>query len=140
MRTLRYATSLLLCCVALIGCSNGTADLSKKSEVVTWPALQALRSPEVGMGIFRSAQMGDQATLKATLNDPKIEELVKKFEEEAIPRQFASKARDEAKAQVVSEYKLLISSGKSGAAFEELKKIADSLTQNLNKLTDPALK
>jgi hypothetical protein len=138
--TLRYAAFMFLCAAALIGCNNGTAELSKKSEVVTWPTLQALRSPEVGMGIFRSAQMGDQATLKATLNDPKIEELVKKFEEEAIPRQFASKARDEAKAQVVTEYKLLISSGKSGASFEELKRIADSLTQHLNKLTDPALK
>jgi hypothetical protein len=138
--SLRFAIFGFLCAASAVGCSNVPAELTKKTEVVTWPALQALRSPEIGMGIFRSAQMGDQATLKTTLNDPKVEDLVKKFEEEPIPKQFATKAREDMKSQIVTEYKLLISGGKSGAPFADLKKTAESLTQKLDKLSDPALK
>lgn len=140
MLTLRHAVFGLMCAACLTGCGGVPSEMTKKNEVVTWPALEALRAPEFGMGIIRSTQTGDYATLKTTLSDPKTEEVVKKFEDEPIPKQFASKAREEAKADVVKEYKLLISGGKSGAPMPELKKSVDAITQGLAKLSDPALK
>jgi hypothetical protein len=136
---LRHVVSGLLC-ACLIGCGGAPKELTTPTKVVTWPAMAELKSPEVGMGVFRSIQMGDTATLQATLNDNKIEEAVKKFEQEPIPKQFASKAREDLKAEVVKDYKALISGGKSGASFDDLKKTATSIQQNLEKLADPKLK
>lgn len=124
----------------LVGCSNVPAELSKPPEVVTWPALQALQAPEVNMGIVRSAQMNDLKSLKSNAADPKLEELVKKFEAEPIPSKFASKARDEAKAKVVEGYKYLISTAKGMGSGSDLKKTVEELQVNVGKLTDPALK
>jgi hypothetical protein len=122
------------------GCSNVKPELSKPPEVVTWPALQALQSPDINMGIVRSAQMKDFKSLKANLADAKLEEAVKKFEDEPIPSKFASPAREEAKKNVVKEYKYLISSSKGMASNNDLKSGVDALQQSIAKLTDPSLK
>ena len=140
MFTLRFPVFGLVCTTLLVGCNNGPAELSKKNEVVSWSSLEDLRKPEIGMGIFRSAQMGDEETLKKTLADPKVEEFVKAFESDPIPKKYASKAREDAKAAVVTEFKLLLSTAKMGASFDDLKRSADALLQNIGKLTDPALK
>lgn len=130
----------LLSILVVNGCSNVNPELSKPPEVVTWSSLQTLQSPEINMGIVRSAQMKDFKSLKASLADPKLEEAVKKFEEEAIPPKFANPAREEVKKTVVKDYKYLISSAKGMASNQDLKTGVDTLQQSMAKLTDPSLK
>lgn len=140
MITSRFAWFPLLCLVVCAGCSNVSPELSKPTETVTWPELQALQSPDISMGIIRPMQMRDFKTMKTNLADPKIEELVKKFEASTIPSKFASKAREDAKGKVVSEYKMLISAAKGTGSNNDLKSGGESLLQSLAKLQDPNLK
>lgn len=136
----RLFTLGLLSASMFIGCSNVSSELSKPTEVVTWPALQALQSPDIHMGIIRSAQMNDMKGLKAHASDPKLDELVKKLEDEPIPSKFASKAREDAKKQLVGEYRALISGAKGMASGPDMKRTVQSITESLTKITDPALK
>lgn len=136
----RLLTVGLLSASMFIGCNNVSPELSKPTEVVTWPALQALQAPEINMGIIRSAQMNDLKGLKTVATDPKLDELVKKLEDEPIPSKFASKAREDAKKQLVGEYRALISGAKGTASGPDLKQTVESITQSLTKITDPALK
>jgi len=135
---LSLLTVLTAACVA--GCSNAPTHLSKPTETVVWPELQALQSPDIAMGIFRSMQMNDYKTMRASLSDPKVEELVKKLDESKIPSPFASKAREDAKAKVVSEYKLLITTAKGVGSNPDLKRSGEEVLKAMAKLTDPALK
>lgn len=124
-----------------LGCTDqATKDLTKKSKVVAWPELTALKSPEFGMGIFLSAQRGDIPTLKKSVLDPKLEEAIGKLESTKIPPAFASPSRDKAKDKVVSAYKFLISKAKGASSPKELKEAAKSVQDAMNELSDPELK
>ncbi len=136
----RFLAVGLVSVSVFFGCSNVSPELSKPTEVVTWPALQALQSPEINMGIIRSAQMNDLKGLKAHASDPKLDELVKKLEDEPIPSKFASKAREDVKKQLVGEYRALISGAKGMASGPDMKRTVQSITESLTKIVDPALK
>lgn len=124
----------------LVGCGPDTSHLSKPTATVTWPALKALNSQEVMMGIMMPAQMGDFKTVRKNVADPKIEQLVSAFESEAIPKEFASSARDAAKAKVVTSFKGLIGAVKGNGSDQTLKGNVADLKAALAAVIDPELK
>jgi hypothetical protein len=139
--TRRLSCLSLVSMFLFIGCTDqATKDLTKKSKVVSWPELTALKSPEFGMGIFLSAQRGDVKTLKSAVLDPKLEEAIEKLASTKIPPAFASPARDKAKEKAVSAYKFLISKAKGASSPKELKEAAKTVQDAMNELSDPELK
>ena len=125
--------------LAVSGCNNPAAELSKKVTVVAWPELTALHNPEISMPLFRGAAMNDAATVKKTASDPKLVELVTAFENSKIPSEFASPARETAKAKAVEGYKKLIASSKSGG-IAELRSHVQDIQKALGELQDANLK
>lgn len=129
----------LLSLFVIAGCGGPPRELTQKSKVITWPALQALQDPAIAQGIFLTAQMGDLAACKKNAAAPQLQELVDKFEAEAIPASITSPAREAAKKEVVTNYKLVISAAKGVASAKELKDNVALLSKSLGKLTDPNL-
>lgn len=138
----RGVTSVLVVLLAMtLGCAaDNTANLSKPTEVVTWPALKALNDPSLSMSLFMPSQMGDFKTCRKNVSDAKLEDLLSAFEAEAIPSNFASPARDEAKQKVVAAYKAVIANAKGNGSDADLKKALDDVRSGLASLTDPTLK
>lgn len=124
----------------VFGCSNVKPELSKPTETVTWPELQALQNPDVAMGIFRAMQMGDFKTMKASLAKPEVETMIKSLEDSKIPPKFASKAREDAKAKLVTEYRTLVASAKGLGSNQDLKRSGQAVLDAIAKVMDPALK
>lgn len=122
------------------GCGGPSPELTKKSAVITWPALQSLQNPDVARGIILTAQMGDMAGLKKNAADPKFQGLVDTFAAEPIPSSMASPGRETAKKDVVEIYKKIIEGAKAGTNAKEMKATVASLTKALGVLTDPNLK
>lgn len=132
--------ALLTLLVFAAGCGGPPAALTKKTEVITWPALQELQAPSVQQGIVLTAQMGDFAACKKNAAAPEFQALVDKFEAEAIPSSMSSPAREDAKKEVLASYKDLIETAKGSGSPKELKAKVDTLTKSLGKLTDSNLK
>lgn len=131
---------LLVVSGLIAGCGPDTSNISKPTEVVSWPALKSLNDPSVTMGIYMPSQMGDFAGCRKNASDPKLNELVTAFESEAIPDQYKSPAREEAKQKVVTAYKAIIANAKSNGSNDELKKSIDTVKTGMASLIDPNLK
>ena len=128
---------ILLACV---GCGSPTAHLSKPAAVVTWPALKALQDPEVARSVIMPAHMGDVTGRQKGASDPKLAELLAKFEAEPIPSQFKSPAREAAKTKAVEAYKAVIEGAKGTPTPQAMKDAVTAMTTAIGTLTDPTLK
>jgi hypothetical protein len=123
-----------------LGCGGPSPELTKPVEAVTWPALEAIQSPDVSMGIHRAAETGDVAGFKSAGGNPQLKELVDKFEAEPIPQKFASPAREEAKKAMVDAYRAVIEKAAGSPSPSEMKSLKEALSDASVKLTDPNLK
>ncbi len=132
LRTFIVGLSLL----CFVGCGPGgkVAEMSAPPKVVTWPTLATLFEPNLNMVIVMSVQMGDLAGAKKAIADPKLKEAVDAFEKEPIPAEFASPARETAKADVVKHYRALMESK------GDIRKTVQELQTAKGKLVDNTLK
>ena len=131
---------LLMVCVLSLGCANDTSHLSKPTETVTWPALNAMNDPAISMGLIMPSQMGDFKTCRKNAADPKLAELVSALDTEVIPEKYASPARDAAKRKVVLAYRSLMLNAKSNGSEQDLKQALADVKSGMAALADPNLK
>lgn len=124
----------------LAGCGGAGGEMAKPTTVVEWPALTALRDPEITKGLVMTAMMGDIEACKKNASDPKLQELVDKFANEPIPSSYKTPAREAAKQKLVDAYKSLIAKAKDGGTADDIKTTVNQITAAHTEVIDPNLK
>lgn len=126
---------LPLLVLLVAGCDPG-ASARKKMEgapAPTWPALQALNGEggmiNVGMSMQRE---GPKAAQKAAAA-PAFNQLLDNLEQEAIPSEFSTPAREAAKKDLVESLRKLA----KAQSDDEIKALWDKTRENMGKLAGP---
>ena len=128
-------TLCFLLLAAAVGCSGTGATPQTELKSPQWPELDKLSSESVramGMG----AEMGDWNAVKTEAASAEFKAAVDAFVSTAVPEEFATDARKQAKDDAAKKFQALVEAGSGGGSIEEAYKAAQESLAAV-RATDP---
>jgi len=122
----RFALLMVITLALVVGCNRTKARLSKPPDIpetANWPALDALSLSREGMErLVRSVSQGHFAATREHLTSDRFRQVATAFAEQPIPEEFATPARQAAKANADKILQQLISDANKARQMPRLRK------------------
>jgi len=141
-RQMRATLAVLMILALFVGCNRTKARLSKPPdfpETAHWPALDDLSMSRNGIEkLIRSVAIGSYPAVRGYLTSDEFRQMVANFENEPIPKKYATPEREAAKARAVEILRKLIADA-NGATNEDIATGAQALSEailDVHKIPD----